>query len=745
MDEEKDLTKTRALTELDTLNEEKVTHPKIDNPEFVESEEVLKEFATKEEAEEEKKEDAEKKDGKKENLIEKFKKLPKKKKIIIIVSAVVVLLLIIGLILLFVLRKPKDDKKDDEPTEDVILTESNYTYKNGVLEILDKDQEVLGKYECENKDEELCYVAFYENNLDDFNTTLVYQEDEIYKERSTNYQDLVFIYDNEKETDGKITLYNLKDNEKVNTYDGLKKVNDELVIVKEEDKFKVVSLKDNKVSTIIDDNYTYLAYEDDFKTDAIVAGKNGSYYLLDFQGKALASKLDSNIVMYNNKYLVLRKSDAYNVVNYKNEIIVEDAEYAVLYDKFIAMVDNGKLYLKGYDKESYNLDGIKLASRNYRSTKKYDKDNNLIEEETPFTLEINSNTVVVKVKDTEKTIDLLEGMNSKNKEYYSYSDGKLYFYSDKEKTELLGSYPCTNKNTFENANSAFEACDVATQSNLSDNYKVANNISSGVAPIIYNRFVFISDNSKITSNNSKVIYLYDLKNNKKLGTYSEIDLGVKDGFGFLENDINILAKNTDGKYGMITLKSNGVSATYRSDYNFKVDKMERFSGTSVIVLKDGKWEILDTNDITSGGFAGKIMDNLNEYYVIADSSKVKAYSGKTQVENTSSYDYIKLSNNFFVYITNGTVGIKTYKGEDLLFDGDKTTMPININNYNNGLRIAITGEDATLTIVNAEGATVATYKFKTTVKKEEPVTPDVPVTSPDTPEEETKDPAETGE
>ena len=107
MDEEKDLTKTRALTELDALNEEEVTSPKIDNPEFVESEEVLNELATKEEPDPNQSEGEENKDDKKENLIEKFKKLPKKTKIIIIVSAVLVLLLIIGLILFYYKKSTK--------------------------------------------------------------------------------------------------------------------------------------------------------------------------------------------------------------------------------------------------------------------------------------------------------------------------------------------------------------------------------------------------------------------------------------------------------------------------------------------------------------------------------------------------------------------------------------------------------------------------------------------------------------
>ena len=188
MEREEDLTKTRALTDLEPLQEELKEEKKeieVENPEFVDSEEVTNEFTI-----EDKK--------KKESIIDKFKKLPKKTKIIIIVSVVVVLLLVIGLILFLVLRKPKEE---EEPKEEVIVNESNYTYKNGTLIIYDKDNNTIGEYECTNKDEELCYVAYYENNLDDFNTTELYKEDEIVLERSTNYGDLVFIYDNEEAKD----------------------------------------------------------------------------------------------------------------------------------------------------------------------------------------------------------------------------------------------------------------------------------------------------------------------------------------------------------------------------------------------------------------------------------------------------------------------------------------------------------------------------------------------------------------
>ena len=712
MDDEKDLTKTRALTELEPLQEEakKEVEKKeieVENPEFVDSEEVTKEFTIEE-----------KDKKKKENIIDKFKKLPKKTKIIIIVSSVIVLLLIIGLILFLVLRKPKEE--DDTPKEEVIVNESTYTYKNGTLIIYDSAKNTLGEYECTNKDEELCYVAYYENNLDDFNTMEIYKEDEILLDRSTNYGDLIFIYDNPEAKDGEITLYNLKDKEEVAKYKNIKKVNEELAIVND-DNYKLVSLKDNKVTTIAED-YTYMAYEDDFKSDRVVGSKDDKYYLLDFNGKVLTSKLDSNVVMYSNSYIVLRNSDAYKVVDYQNKAILEDAEYALLYDKFIVSIEDQKLYLKSYEGFNYNLDGVKLSTRSYKPTKKYDKDNNLVSEEEAFNLEVNGNTIVVHKEDGDKTIDLLEGENSKAKNYYSYYDGKLYFYSDEEKKELIGTYPCENKNTSTNSDGIFSTCDVAIQSNFSNNYKTSDT-SFGLVPIYYNRFVFVSDNSNLTSEDSKVIYLYDLKNKRKLGSYSEVDAGTKENFGNVNVDTNILAKNKDGKFGMITLESSGVSATYRSDYNFKVTKMERF-GKDVIVLKDGKWEVLSSDGTSKGGFNGKILDYLDKYYLIEDNGKVRVYNleGLKDI-GKDGYDYVKLTTSFYVYVNNGNLGVKNYEGSSLLLDDEEVTIPVAVTDYNKNLRISIVGSKGTITILNGNGETLETHTFSTKVNTWEPDKP----------------------
>ena len=100
--------------------------------------------------------------SKKEKKPSKWSKLDKKKKIIIIVSIVIVLLVIVGVILYFLVFK-KDNTVDKSKDPVVVIEKDNYRYEDGKLIFIDKDKNELGSYTCENKSENLCYVANYSN------------------------------------------------------------------------------------------------------------------------------------------------------------------------------------------------------------------------------------------------------------------------------------------------------------------------------------------------------------------------------------------------------------------------------------------------------------------------------------------------------------------------------------------------------------------------------------------------------
>jgi hypothetical protein len=84
-------------------------------------------------------------------------------------------------------------------------------------------------------------------------------------------------------------------------------------------------------------------------------------------------------------------------------------------------------------------------------------------------------------------------------------NGKLYFYSDEDKENLIGKYTCKNKNDVTSKTTELTSCFVAKES------KIVNE-TSGYIPIFNNSYAFISDNNNVI--------LYDLK------TFSSIILCI---------------------------------------------------------------------------------------------------------------------------------------------------------------------------------------------------------------------------
>ena len=185
-----------------------------------------------------------KKKDKKVKKPSKWSMLPKKTRIIIIVSIVLVLLIIIGVLLYFFVFRDRtpEEKRPEDPV--VIVEKDNYRYEDGFLVILDEDKNELGTYECSNKNEELCYVAYYSNE-DDFDTNKrVYENGVPVDIRSDIFNDLyVFIYDNTTKEDGNVILYDLENNENIGEYELVKEINEEKVIVKDlEEEYGVLDL-----------------------------------------------------------------------------------------------------------------------------------------------------------------------------------------------------------------------------------------------------------------------------------------------------------------------------------------------------------------------------------------------------------------------------------------------------------------------------------------------------------------------
>ena len=180
-----------------------------------------------------------------------------KKKIIIIISIVLVILIIAGVLLYFLVFN-KDNNQDKPKDPVVVLEKDNYKYVDGKLIFIDKDKKELGGYTCENKSENLCYVANFSNE-DDFDSfKRVYENGLPINNRTDIILDnYVFIYDNMKKENGDVILYDINKEKVLDTYNLVKEVKDNNIIFKKDNKYGLIEITDKEVKERIKNSYDY--------------------------------------------------------------------------------------------------------------------------------------------------------------------------------------------------------------------------------------------------------------------------------------------------------------------------------------------------------------------------------------------------------------------------------------------------------------------------------------------------------
>ena len=213
------------------------------------------------------KENNNKKKNKKENVFKRLKKWwskqPKKKKILII-SGIIILLIAIAISVFFLIKNLEKDEVVKEKDKDVIVQLDNYRYENGTLVFLNEDEEEIGTYKCENKDEQLCFISNYSNE-DVFDVTKnVYEDGSFVIERIPIIDDtFVFINDNENVEDEIIKLYNIKEEKVTDTYLLVKKADktaNSFIAKNSEDSYGILSFDESGVKEELSFTYDYLGY-----------------------------------------------------------------------------------------------------------------------------------------------------------------------------------------------------------------------------------------------------------------------------------------------------------------------------------------------------------------------------------------------------------------------------------------------------------------------------------------------------
>ena len=490
-----------------------------------------------------------KKNNKKKNK-KKFSwnNLTKKDKIIFISIVSVIVLIIIFIIIYFVfIKKPKEIEKPIK--EDVIIEKDNYIYKNGTLEFLDKDDKVIGVYECENKDEEKCFVAYYSNeNLSDLPKYVDQNSKQINRLSTIYNNNFVFIQD------GKfISLYDISKKDKFGTYESINKgeTSDNLIAFKDDKgKYGLLEISNDKYTVLFEGKYNYLEIYNN--SDKFIASNDDGYFLIDKKGLVLTSSFKNAIKAFNSRFIVTGDIE-YNIYDYNANKVLPDSYDNIKTDEdYIFVILNRKLIIFDNNLNKLNENGIKLQNNDFDTTYIFDNNNILKETKKPFEYDLKGSSLIINVNGKETKININEGVVNTKYDYINYFDGTLYFYSDKEKTSLIGSYKCRNKNSVTSKNDEYYNCIVAKESNI-----VLNEENLGYIPIINGNYAYIKD----SKDEQSLIILYDLSSSKVLSEYNEVQTGISSDKITLVTSINslIFAKNTSGGYGAITFSTNGPS------------------------------------------------------------------------------------------------------------------------------------------------------------------------------------------
>ncbi|HAB67046.1 MAG TPA: hypothetical protein DCE23_06725 [Firmicutes bacterium] len=614
----------------------------------------------------------EKKEGVLSKIKNKWNNLEKKKKILAVVIAILLLILITILIVYLVTKKdePTSTPKEPQPNkvEEAPVITDNFYYRDGKLYFTDEKEEVLGNYECENKDSNLCYVA-YNDNRDHFDSPKLQDESgkditkrmEIYEDR------YAFIIDNKDANDKTIKLFSMTDGKLVGTYLSAKAYKDNYIIVEDTSKNYGLLKIDDGVNELIKPQYNYLGMMEE--QEYLIAQNKKGYIVIDKDNKNISSSLPSNIKVksYNNNMVVAKINNDYNVYDYKANLIVGGYAFASVTDNYIALVDNDKhLTIRGIDKVKYNEGDITLDTTNYVKTYIYDKDGNIKKVKRSYELSVKNDKVEVAVYDNEgevyyENVEFLQGQANKKYQYLNYFNGKLYFYKDAEKEELIGSYTCSNKNYIETDSDTYNTCfpakDVINDDN--DMMKPSELNRKSTTPLINNRYVFIADGSN-------TITLYDLQQSKSLGKYHSVDTSTPNNdytFTSYQGNLEVIGINKSGKYGVLSFDANGVSAKYRFDYN----RIERIGKYLQMTEDDSKWYIAFDEENESPKFSGKIMSYTNDlkHFALLNNKKYSVANSDGKTEIAKTFDYVELYNGFFAGVDDKKeIHIYDYVGDE---------------------------------------------------------------------------------
>ena len=648
-----------------------------------------------------------KKDEKKSKKPSKWSSLSKKTKIIIIVS--IILVLIIAIVLIYFLVLKKDNNKNDNNDPVVVIEKDNYKYEDGRLIFIDKDKKEIGSYECINKNENLCFVAYFSNE-DNFDVNKkVYESGLPINIRTDIIKDkYVFIYDDETKEKGNVILYDMVSNKKLEEYSLVKEVKDNYVIVKKDNEYKLISL-DSSLEDISKNTYDYMGYIED--TNYLVVASNGNYKLIDFEDKEVSKTVPGNIMSFDDKNISVKVGSEYYVYDYSGKVVVNDKyDYIRFANNYIITASGKKLFVYDVNGNRMNIEGIRITSDSYNTKLIFNDNLRQVGKEEAFNVVVSSNIMRIEYGEDYTKINLSDGIVSKNIPYISYFAGKLYFYSDEEKTNLIGSYKCEYDNDTDESTKELQNCFIAKESNI---FTPDKEVKNGYLPIYNNNYVFISDTKSPNANDN--IILWDLKNNKKLATYKSVDAGFHD----TENVVNfittggtqVVAKNTSDSYGLINIQTSKVNGIIpfkdQDDAKLINVSFKLLQDNYLIKRSDETYHLYNKkgNEIASKvSTKYEIVEYKYNHLKVKNSDKYLIYDLNGKIVS-DEFKNIFMENNFYLSIDSGNI-LHVFK-----YDSKKNLMSeeVTISDIEKDLNYEVKNDLLIITNPNDVGSTIKVF------------------------------------
>lgn len=738
--------KEQEKIDLEEESEEALAEKNIALAETLLAEEQENKINSENEKSESSKDNNDKKENKteKKSLIDKWKELDKNKKIIFIIIGILILALFIALIVIVVGLinggKDKNNGTNDntnnqnEPiVEQIPEIVDNFYFKDGILHFLDNSKNELGTYTCENKDSALCYVALnkYRDTFDV--SKLEYENGEENIGRIPIYnKNYAFVVDNKDVKSTEVKLYSMKEEKVVSKYVDVKAYDDNYVIVADNNrKYGLLNMEDG-LTEIIAPKYMYLGMING--QDNLIARNNKGYIVINKKDKVLSSPLANNfeIKNYNDTFVVVKISNEYSVYNYAADSLASGYRFITMDGDYATLVnDDRKIYTIDKDKNKYSEGGIKLESKEYVKTYVYKEDGTLETIKRSFDMKSKDDHVEYTIYSDDdeaepkyENVYLAEGLANRKNNYVNYFNGKLYFYKNEDKSDLIGIYTCTNKNEINSETDGMDNCFVAKDTiyEKNDMMKKEDYERKAYTPIINNRFVFIQDGNEN-------IKLYDLETSKPLGFYKSVNSYTKNNdytITSVKGKIDVVAlSQRNNKYGMLQIDGSSASIVYTFEYN----NMEKIGNSYEALETSGNWKVLYDSGKESTPVKGKIMGytSNHKYLKTVLSDAYSVYNDNGEIVTSETYKYVELYDTYYAGVNNDKeVFIYDYKGNKLTSEGVK------IGDY----PYTSTDNPAFKVKKNAANYIISVYdgkEYKDVVANNKPTEPVVNPENPDTP------------